>query len=31
VRNHTRNRHGIDGYLDDAEVARCIRTEFAGP
>jgi hypothetical protein len=29
VRNGTRNRHGIDGYLDDAEVARRIRTEFA--
>ena len=24
VRNHTDNRHGIDGYLDDAEVARRI-------
>jgi hypothetical protein len=22
VRNHTDNRHGIAGYLDDAEVAR---------
>ncbi len=29
VRNHTRNRHGIDGYLDDAEVARRIHAEFA--
>jgi hypothetical protein len=24
VRNHTENRHGISGYLDDAEVARRI-------
>jgi hypothetical protein len=26
VRNHTSNRHGISGYLDDAEVARRIHT-----
>ena len=24
VRNHTKNRHGIDGYLDDSEVARWV-------
>ncbi|MNP80307.1 hypothetical protein D3C76_1783670 [compost metagenome] len=24
VRNHTDNRHGIDGYLDDTNVARRI-------
>lgn len=29
VRNPTRNRHGIEGYLADAEVARRIRAEFA--
>lgn len=26
VRNHTDNRHGIDGYLDDPEVAKAIRS-----
>jgi len=26
VHNHTQNRHGISGYLDDAEVARRIHT-----
>lgn len=24
VKNHTKNRHGIEGYLDDAEVAKAI-------
>jgi hypothetical protein len=24
VKNHTANRHGIDGYLDDANVAKRI-------
>jgi hypothetical protein len=26
IKNHTDNRHGIDGYLDDREVARTILT-----
>lgn len=30
VRNRTRNRHGIAGYLDDAEVARRIHGALAG-
>jgi len=29
VRNHTSNRHGISGYLDDAEVARRIHAALA--
>jgi hypothetical protein len=28
VRNWTENRHGIDGYLDDEEVARAVRAGF---
>lgn len=28
VRNHTENRHGISGYLDDAEVARRIHAQL---
>lgn len=31
VRNHTSNRHGIDGYLDDAEVARRIHAALCTP
>jgi hypothetical protein len=30
VRNHTENRHGIDGYLDDSEVAAHIAKALAG-
>jgi hypothetical protein len=30
VKNHTDNRHGIDGYLDDAKVARRIAQALAG-
>lgn len=30
VRNHTDNRHGIDGYLDDANVARRILDGLGG-
>ncbi|MCY1059801.1 hypothetical protein [Nannocystis sp. SCPEA4] len=31
VDNHTSNRHGIDGYLDDREVARTIAGAMNGP
>lgn len=30
VKNHTENRHGIDGYLDDAAVAKRIATALTG-
>jgi len=31
VKNHSDNRHGIDGYLDDAAVARRIVDALGGP
>jgi hypothetical protein len=31
IDNHTRNRHGIGGYLDDAEVARRIHAALQAP
>lgn len=30
VKNHTKNRHGIEGYLEDAEVARQIHQALVG-